>query len=255
MVLCMIVASIAIMPVQAQDDTAISAKIAGPSVVNIGDVTQYTITISGGPAQATNGTYSYTVTMSGYASTNATLTPNTGSSATGVFNFNLTTPKVTGGLTLKLSAASKNQTGTVTTYNNLTTFSVNVVNPVTFSVTIKNTGNMTVTNIPVYFYVDPTNNPNPIYITNVTINALSSKTVTYNWTHTTLGAGSHELKVQIDTNKTFVLFDVGGTVMTTTFYYNQSGYGTTNALLYVALIVLVFVVILVYRRPMPRKKK
>jgi hypothetical protein len=52
-----------------------------------------------------------------------------------------------------------------------------------------------------------------------------------------------------------VLFDVGGTVQTTTFYYNQTGYGTINALLYVSVIVLAFVVFLTYRRKAPRKKK
>ena len=82
-----------------------------------------------------------------------------------------------------------------------------------------------------------------------------TKTVIYNWTTTSLSAGSHTLKVQIDPNATFVLFDVGGTVMTTTFIYNQSGYGTINALLWVAVIVLAVVAFLVYRRPAPRKKK
>jgi hypothetical protein len=120
-----------------------------------------------------------------------------------------------------------------------------------FTVNIKNTGNMTVTNIPVYFYVDD----NQIYVTNVTITALTTKTVSYNWTAPSLAVGSHVLRVQIDPNATFVLFDVGGTVQTTTFYYNQTGYGTINALLYVSIIVLAFVVFLTYRRKAPRKKK
>jgi hypothetical protein len=252
----MIMASTFVMPVQAQDDATLYAKIDGPSVVGIGSVTQYTITIVGGPAEATNGTYSYKVTMAGYATTNATLTPNTGSSKTGVFKFNLTTPKVTGDMTFTLFASSKNSTGTETIYNNLTKLNVKVINPIVFTVNIKNTGNMTVTNIPVYFWVDYVDNTSkPVYVANVTVTALTTKAISYNWTTTSLGAGSHELKVEIDPNATFVLFDIGGTVQTTTFYYNQSGYGTTNALLYVALIVLAFVVFLVYRRPVPRKKK
>jgi hypothetical protein len=254
MIMCMIAASAFVMPVQAQSDNPLSAKFVGPSVVSLGGVTQYTITVAGGPAENTNGTYSYKVLFTGYAATNATLTPNTGSSKTGVFNFNLTTPKVLGDLTMTLSASSSD--GTNTTYNNETKMVVKVIHPVVFTVNIKNTGNMTVTNIPVYFWVDYVDSTSkPVYVANVTIDALSTKAVTYNWTTTSLGTGSHVLKVEIDPTASFVLFDVGGTVMTNTFYYNQSGYGTTNALLYVALVTLVFVVFMVYRRPVPRKKK
>ena len=257
MIVCMIMASTLVMPVQGLDDQTIFTKIDGPLAVNVGSVTQYTVTIIGGPAESTNGTYSYTILMSGHASANATLTPNTGSSKTGVFKFNLTTPKVLGDLTLTLQAKSVSADGSNTTYKNDTSpFVVRVVSPVVFTVNIKNTGNMTVTNIPVYFWVDYKDNTSiPVYVANVTVNALSTKVISYNWTATSLGPGSHELKVQIDPNATFVLFEAGGRNQTTTFYYNQSGYGTINALLYVSLVVLVFVVFLTYRRKAPRKKK
>jgi hypothetical protein len=266
MVLCMIVASTFVMPVQAQDDTSITVKVAGPTeaglgssniIVGLGSSNIITITISGGPAGTSNGTYGCTATVAGYAAANTTLI-NTGSSssATGVFEFNLSTPQVLGDLTVNVHASSTDDNNSLTTYNNATSFDVKVVAPIVFTVNIKNTGNMTVTNIPVYFWVDYVDNTSkPVYVANVTVNALSTKAVTYNWTTTSLGAGSHELKVQIDPNATFISFDVGGTNQTTTFYYNQSGYGTTNALLYVALVVLLIVVYLVYRRPMPRKKK
>jgi hypothetical protein len=250
--MCMLVASTVVMPVQAQTDQTIAVLINGPSVVSLGGVTQYTITVGGGPAGTTNGTYGCQVTMTGYAANNATLI-NTGSASsnTGVFVFNLTTPLILGDLTLNVFASSTSLDGTLTTYNNDTKMDVKVIAPIVFTVNIKNSGNMTVTNIPVFFYVDN----NQIHVANVTINAQSTMVVSYNWTTTSLGSGSHELKVQIDPNATFVLFDVGGTVRTTTFYFNQSDYGTTNALLYVALIVLVFVVYIMYRRPVPRKKK
>lgn len=252
MILCMLAASTIVMPVHADTDQSISVSVSGPAVVGIGGVNQYTVKVTGGPAGQTNGTYGCQVTMSGYASANATLI-NTGSasSKTGVFVFNLTTPKVVGGLTINVQASSKSLDGTLTTYNNDTKTNVQVVNPIVFKVNIKNVGNMTVTNIPVYFYVDG----NQIHVVNVTVDPQSTKAVSYNWTTTSLGSGQHELKVQIDPNATFVLFDVGGTVMTTTFYYNQSGYGTTNALLYVAIVVLAVVAFLIYRRPAPRKKK
>lgn len=250
----MIAASVFVMPVQAAEDPTIQASIEGPSVVSLGGVAQYTISMAGGPAASSNGTYSYRVTMTGFAANNATLIPGSGSSSTGVFKLNLTTPLVLGDLTISLNATSTNPDGTANW--TIKTMTVKVINPVVFKVNIKNTGNMTVTNIPVYFYVDYSESKkDPIYVTNVTINALSTKVVTYNWTTTSLAAGSHELKVEIDPSGTFVVFDNGSTVQTTTFYYNQANYGTTNALLYVALIVLVFVVFLVYRRPMPRKKK
>ena len=250
MIMCMIVASTLVMPVQAQSDSTLFASIDGPSLVSIGGVNQYTITVVGGPAESTNGTYSYKVTMSGYAATNATLIPGSGTSKTGVFHLNLTTPKVLGDLTISVNATSANPNGTASN-STIKTVSVKVVNPVVFTVNIKNTGNMTVTNIPVYFYVDD----NQIHLANVTVTALTTKTVSYNWTTNSLASGSHVLRVQIDPNATFVLFDVGGTVQTTTFYYNQGGYGTINALLYVSLVVLAFAVFLVYRRKAPRKKK
>ncbi len=254
MVMCMIVASVFVMPVKAADDSTLQASIDGPSVVSLGDVTQYTISIAGGPAGTSNGTYSYKVTMTGFAANNATLIPGSASSTTGIFKLNLTTPIVLGDLTISLNATSTNPDGT--TSSTVKTITVKVINPVVFTVNIKNTGNMTVTNIPVYFYVDYSeSNKNPVHVANVTISALSTKKVVYNWTTTSLGAGSHELKVEIDPNATFVLFDIGGTVQTSTFYYNQADFGTTNALLYVALVVLLVAVYLVYRRPIPRKKK
>lgn len=252
MILCMLAASTMVMPVHASTDATISVQVNGPAVVSLGGVTQYTIKVAGGPAGQTNGTYGCQVTMTGYAATNATLI-NTGSasSQTGVFVFNLTTPQFVGDLTINVFASSTSLDGTLTTYNNDTKMNVKVITPIVFTVNIKNSGNMTVTNIPVYFYVDN----NQVHVANVTIDPQSSKVVTYNWTTTSLGSGQHELKVQIDPNATFVLFDVGGTVMTTTFYFNQSGYGTTNALLYVAIAVLAFVAFIVYRRPAPRRKK
>jgi hypothetical protein len=253
----MIVASVFVIPVQGETDTSIVATVSGPSVVGLGAVTQYTVTVQGGPAATTNGTYSCTATISGGASANSTLiNSGSSSSSTGVFKFNLTTTKVVGDLTINVAATSTSLDGTTITYNNETKWSVKVINPVVFTVNIKNTGKVQVTNIPVYFYVDYSDsNKVPIYTVNVTISASATNTISYNWTTTSLGTGSHELRVEIDPNATFVLFERGGTVQTTTFYYNQGGYGTTNALLYVALIVLVFVVFLVYRKPMPRKKK
>jgi hypothetical protein len=254
MVICMIAAAAFVMPVQGATDTSIVTTVAGPSVVSLGGVTQYTITVQGGPAAQTNGTYSCKVTMTGFAATNATLI-NSGASSSnsGVFKFNLSTPQVLGDLTINVFASSTSLDGTTTTYNNDTKSNVKVITPVVFSVTIKNTGNMAVTNIPVYFYVD--SNQDPVYVARVNVSALATKVVTYNWTTTSLSAGSHVLKVEIDPKATFILFERGGTVMTTTFYYNQAGFGTTNAILYVAIIVLIVAVFLVYRRPMPRKKK
>ena len=257
MVLCMIVAATLVMPVQASDDQSIIVKVSGPTVVGIGGSNLINVTVAGGPAGSTNGTYTCTATMTGYAATNATLV-NTGSSSslTGRFTFNLTTPKVAGSLTIHISASSENLNGTVTTYNNATTFGVQVVNPIVFTVSIKNTGNMTVTNIPVYFWVDYVDNSSvPVHIANVTIAPQSTQVVSYNWTTNNLGSGSHVLRAEIDPKATFVQFAGGAKVMTTTFYYNQSDYGTTNALLYVALAVLAFLVFIMYRRPVPRKKK
>jgi hypothetical protein len=251
MILCMLVASTIVMPVHADTDQSISVQVSGPAVVGIGDVTQYTVKVAGGPAGQTNGTYGCQVAMSGFASANATLFSAGSNAKTGVFVFNLTTPKIAGGLTINFQASSKSLDGSLITYNNDTKTNVQVVNPIVFTVNIRNTGNMTVTNIPVYFYVDS----NQVHVVNVTIDPQSSKVINYNWTVTGLSSGKHELKVQIDPNATFVLFDVGGTVMTTTFYFNESGYGTTNALLYVAVVVLAVVAYLIYRRPAPRKKK
>ena len=263
MVLCMLMAAMFVMPVQAQDDSSIAVTVAGPTggpskniIVELGTSNILTVTVSGGPGSS-NGTYGCTATVSGYASANTTLI-NTGSSSsgTGIFMFNLTTLLVQGDLTINVHANSTNADKSTTTYNNATSVNVKVVAPIVFTVNIKNSGNMTVSNIPVYFYVDYVDKTSvPIHIANVTVNALSTMAVSYNWTTTSLGAGSHQLKVQIDPNATFISFDVGGTNQTTTFYYNQSDYGTTNALLYVALVVLLIVIYLVYRRPVPRKKK
>jgi uncharacterized membrane protein len=80
-------------------------------------------------------------------------------------------------------------------------------------------------------------------------------TFLYNWTALDLGSGEHKVRLLLDANDSIVTFEGGSSVYETTIYYDVSGYGTINTIMWVLVIAIVVVIFFVWRRPVKGRKK
>lgn len=99
--------------------TPVTGNIAGPSAVGVSLQTTYTITATGGPAEAANGTqvgiYSYTASYSAVNTTGAAFTPSSGVLVNGSVTLSFTAPNATEPLTLFVLVNSSYQGTNVST--------------------------------------------------------------------------------------------------------------------------------------------
>jgi hypothetical protein len=223
-------------------------SVDGKSTVATGETNPYEIMAIGGPAEGTGGNYTFTVTLEGKNIDDALLYPNDGSSATGIFKFNLTAPTVSTEMTIIVDVTSTSSTGSKQTSSR--NYYVDSVAPIVISAKVINQGSVALTGIPVYFYADG----ELLEEKSVSLAAGASTFVYYNWTEN-VGQGQHEVTVELDPNNQFVRFASGGTVYTQTIYVGMSDYGNTNAILIGGIVLLAFVAYIVYRRPAKRRKK
>jgi hypothetical protein len=247
------------MTAQASDDDSSDVTIeltgADRDTLQVGVKNMYKIVVTGGPGNTTGGNYTWSGTLGGDLGDDATISPSVGGpSTTGIFYFNLTAPDSAGGFTLKIVVKSVNSTA-----NESQTLKVSFKarDPILLTAIVQNTANVTVSNVPVYFYLnDDSDQPEEIYNTTVSVDALSKETIFYNWTSYDLSSGEHEIKVMIDPDSEFVtLNDGNSTVSTMTVYYDVHGYGTVNAWLWTFAAILAVILLFIYTRPAKRKKK
>jgi hypothetical protein len=239
---------------RADEDVPMTITIDGPTVVGVSEVKVYKVTVFGGPAESNgaNGTYSYKATLSGSNTVQAKLTPGSGGpTRNGTFNLTFTAPSIASGLSIVVTATSSNATANLTQTQ---TININVVVPVVLSAKIKNTGNVSIVGVPVYFFLDHGQLGNDtIYNTTVNINSNATVSIMYNWTQPTLAQGANKIIMVIDPNSQFVTFEEGGSVKTVTVYYGDSPYGLTNSMLWILIIILAVLAFLVWRRPSKKK--
>ncbi|MCE5297186.1 MAG: hypothetical protein LLG16_08820 [Euryarchaeota archaeon] len=234
-----------------ESTSGIDVELIGPTVLQVGVKTQYKIVAT---SNITGANYTWSATLGGDLGGDATASPMVGGpKASGIFYFNITAPDSAGKFNVKIVVKAVNSTA-----NASETLKVNLKarDPVVLTATVKNAANVTVTGVPVYFYLnDDSANPVEIYNTTVTVAALSSKTVRYNWTSYDLDSGEHEIKVVIDPDSNFVTLNDDGKVSTLTIYYGVQGYGTITAWLWALVAILAVLLFFLYMRPAKRKKK
>ena len=223
-------------------------SVDGKSTVATGETNPYEIMAIGGPAEGAGGNYTFSVTLEGKNIDDAWLYPSDGTSATGIFKFNLTAPTVTTEMTIIVDVTSSSSTGSKQTSS--LNYYVDSVVPIVISAKVINQGSVALTNIPVYFYADG----ELLEETSVSLAAGASTFVYYNWTES-VGQGQHEITVELDPNGQFVRFASGGTVYTQTIYVGMSDFGNTDAILIGGIVLLAFVAYIVYRRPMAKRRK
>lgn len=239
---------------EAADSNPITISLDGPTRIGLEEKHAYKVQIAGGP-EGNNTTYSWTGTLSGKNSAEATLTPNTGGPLkSGTFYFNLTSPKNSGDLTITINAQANNVAGGNGSKSK--EFTIEVVNPIILTATVKNIGNATANNVPVMFFLndDPTDSL-LIYNTTVTLVPNATMDIKYNWTSYDIGPGKHTIMIQVDPNSTLVTFANGNKTMEQDIFYNVKGYDQYNVWLWGLIVALVVLVFLVWRRPNPKKKR
>ena len=123
-------------------------------------------------------------------------------------------------------------------------FRIDVVEPITLSVTLTNTSDIDLSDYGVYFYIDD-EMMDDSYQT-IDLAKEGEATVTYNWI-TNSGNGQHTFKVVAADGGNMVKID--GLDTEHTFYIGDSSYTWLVALLVVIIIVLIVVMAWVYRKP------
>ena len=139
------------MMVQAATPAPMFATLSGPTLIATNEKPQYQVVAIGGPGES-NGNYSFSFTVVGSSSaSNALVTPDSGTSKTGRFTTNLTASSFAEDITLSVLVTSYNASAT----SNITkSIVVKIVKPIVISAKVVNQGNVTLTGIPVAFFVD-----------------------------------------------------------------------------------------------------
>ena len=122
---------------------------------------------------------------------------------------------------------------------------VTVVNPITLTAVINNSGG-TIVGMEVWFWVDGYGEIEDSKQT-ISIAAGGSQTVTYQWYTTSISGGEHTMKLMGSVGP--LAKDVSGLDTPIKFYVGQPSYTLVEAIVVILFIVLIVVLIWVYRKP------
>jgi hypothetical protein len=230
------------------------AQLEGPLVVTTGSVTQYKLSMVGGPAEAGVGNYSYNADFAGTGSIYGSyFVPGSAEpTSSGVFYINLTAPSEAQTLTIWINCTS---TGSTESMTFPLVYKVEVVEPIVFQATIINTGDVAVSGVPLALYILEEGQWSEVHSTSLDLAAGQSYDFLYNWTALDLEPGRYKVRMLLDPDNAIVTFEGGSTVHETTIYYELSGYGGINTLLWVLVIALGLVAFLLWRRPKAKGRK
>jgi len=226
--------------IAAAEDSSYEISFDASSVSYLGTGEKGTVVVNIG-ADRPAGNYTYTATMS-----NGTVSPSTSTGSWDTFSLAVTAPSSTGDITLTVKVTSVSST-----VNDTETYTIHVIKPVAISAVVKNSGNVTMENVPVRFYVDDV----VVNSTTFTVAANSTKTIYYNWTAVGLSNGEHSVKIEIDANNEFVSFIDGTKVFTSKFYVGDSGWGIANILLAIVFVLLLVIVFFSYMGKGKKRKR
>ncbi len=123
-------------------------------------------------------------------------------------------------------------------------FDIKVVQPITLSVTLKNTSNIDLTGYGVYFYVDDKKIDGSY--TTIDMAKDGTSTITYEWI-ADASNGAHSFSVQPADSGSLVKIEGLGEKQT--FYIGDSDYTMWIVLLVVFVILLALIMLWVYRKP------
>lgn len=185
------------------------------------------------------GNFTYTAAVG-----SGTVSPSTSQGSGENFTLKVTAPSTTGDMTLSVSLSN----GTV---NNTAKYTIHVVSPVVITAQVRNSGNVTLENVPVQFKADGV----IVNETTFTIAANSTKTLTYNWTSSGLSNGEHTVEIVLDPNQQLVRFIDGTTTFSSKFYVGDAGWGFANIMLTIVFSLLLLILFFTYMGRGKKKKR
>lgn len=255
-VLAAFMATLALPTVQITSDATayggISIQLDRPSFAGKGETVQCTLTITGGPAEDGIGSnYSYEADIEADNTTGSFVSPDTGSSATGVFKLNITMPgEAPQRIKIVINATSKGGSPSVTKYLEQA-FEMKVVDPILVTATVYNVGDVDARNVTAKFYADGTYLASRVF--NVT--AGSSATLMYNWTFDNIRSGKHVITVVVDDANELVEFSTGNNVYALTIYVGGESNPLGGVLTIGVILASVFVGLMWLQKPQKRGKR
>ena len=154
--------------------------------------------------------------------------------------------KTAGTYTLTVVIVEKVKYGTddEQTYEYTVSQTIRIIEPITLSITVHNSGSVAFTDAVVVFYLDGKLIEGSEQDLNVAAN--SSTTVTYKYVPKDLSSGSHTF---------YILNTEGGTIngigedYAITFYYNQGSYDLLSAFMVIMVVLMLVLIVWVYRKP------
>lgn len=230
------------------------------NVIGTGDSADYTIVYTNNDfndRQNMNMEISYSASLKDSSGTTVSsgVSPSSGNMNNGVAKtLTVTAPRSAGNCTLTVKyTISVSYTETdddgkeVTKDEELTredSYTIHVVNPITLSVTLSNERDVPLEGYGVYFVVDG-ERIDDSYQT-ITLGKNGETTVTYKWI-TDSGNGKHSFQLEAADGGNMV--SIEGLGEEHTFYIGDNSYTWVTALLVLVIILLLFVMVWVYRKP------
>lgn len=208
-----------------------------------------TLKVKGGPALEYGTNYTFKAEIVADNKTGSSVTPATGSSASGVFNLTITMPGEAQTITVRINATSKSK-DSGDSVTKLRDFDIKVVEPIVITATVYNTGSVDAEGVVAKFFADGILLGDQVF----SLTAGSSKQLVYNWTWANIAGGEHVVSVVIDDDAGVVEFSDGNNVLSQTIYVGSQG-NAIGAVLTVGVIIMsVLVALMMMAKPQKRKK-
>ncbi len=221
-----------------------------PTFGGINQTVQCKVTMHGGPAADSGGTYNWTGSITAANDTGAEMLPSVGSqSSTGVWFVNVTMPVFAPQtLTIKIIGTS---TSGATSVTRSASFEMEVVVPISIAATVKNKGGVDAANVTARIFADGVLLNTQI----VNVTAGSSATIRYNWTFLSIKSGKHVVTVTVDDPQNLVEFSNGNNAFSQVIYVGATGNPAAVGLTIGVIIAAILVVLMWLQKPVRRPLK
>jgi hypothetical protein len=207
------------------------------------------LTISGGPAAVEGTNYTYKAEIVADNKTGSSVSPTTGSSASGIFNLTVTMPGEAQTIKVRINATSKAKDSADSVIR-VREFEMKVVEPIVIKATVYNTGSVDAQNVTAKFYADGI----LLGSKEFDVEAGSSEQLSYNWTWANIADGKHVVSVLIDDPNGIVEFSDGNNVFTQVVYVGSQGNPVGAILTIGVLIMSILLALTIMAKPQRRKK-
>ncbi len=177
------------------------------------------------------------------------LSPSSGSSteSDASWDVTVTAPATSGDYTLQVTYTESYSDGTSSaTYD--AKANLHVIDPITLTVTLTNSGTLAISNAKVYLYVDGAMVDDSMVDDNaqtLSVEAGASKTLTYKYYNANLSNGEHKYYVAAGEGS----YTLSGLQVEKSFYYNQGNMDYMNWIMILIIVIVAIVGVWVYRKP------